>query len=316
MSVEKILEKISTIIVYLFPFITIIGLLSNLIAFVIFSRKKFKNTVFATYFRFLALFDTLSLLLPLNKYLELKLNIHIMDMSNLFCKLRIYLTYSIPPMSGYILVLISLDRWISISMPTKFLFRKKIIFQVGVTILMLMINLIFYSVTLASHLSRNISINTTNITTYRCYEYKKTVQIMSWLDLFNYSIVPFSLMIVFTSITLRTIFGSRKRIFSIQNNQLHKNNSNSSSRTKDIKFAITSVVLNIIFLVLNIPFCIFAIVFSHVIKFIDSEIDYFFYVFTLFFNYINFGTAFFINFVVNSIFRKEFLLLFRIKSHF
>ena len=215
-------------------------------------------------------------------------------------------------MSGYILVLISLDRLISISMPTRFLFRKKVNYQVAITILMFAFNLLFYSVTLASHLNQSKSENSTsNTTDYRCYEFKNTVQIMSWLDLFNYSIIPFSFMIMFTSLTLKSIFASRKRTFSMQNNQFHKFNSTSSSRAKDIKFAITSVTLNVIFLILNIPFCIFAIAFSHVIKLIDSDIDYFFYVLTLFFNYINFGTAFFINFAVNSIFRKEFLSLFR-----
>ncbi len=96
---DLVFDKSTSLIVYIYPLVSLIGLVGNIVAFQVFSRKKFANTVFATYFRFLTITDTISLLLPLNKFLELNMNIRVQEISMISCKLKTYLTYVIPTIS-------------------------------------------------------------------------------------------------------------------------------------------------------------------------------------------------------------------------
>jgi hypothetical protein len=110
----NLLNDISKGVVYTFPVITLYGLIANALAFVIFSRKKFHQTSFSTYYRCLIINDTFSLLLPINKFLESNLSINFFYISDLTCKLRVYYAYFMPPMSAWITVLIGVDRMLSI----------------------------------------------------------------------------------------------------------------------------------------------------------------------------------------------------------
>ena len=55
---------------YCYPVIVVVGTIGNILAYIIFSRKRFENTIFATYFRFLLIIDTIGLVyLALGKFL-------------------------------------------------------------------------------------------------------------------------------------------------------------------------------------------------------------------------------------------------------
>ena len=73
---------------------------------------------------------------------------------------------------------------------------------------------------------------------------------------------------------------------------------------KDIKFAITSITLNALFIVLNLPLNVFELM-----K-INSDLREYFYFVFFFGSCVNFYVLFF----SNSIFRKEVVCLFRIKN--
>ena len=55
-------EVIVKVLTYFYPLLVAFGLFGNFFAFIIFSRKKFKNTIFSTYFRFVVATDSLKLL--------------------------------------------------------------------------------------------------------------------------------------------------------------------------------------------------------------------------------------------------------------
>ena len=124
------LTSIKAIIVYSFPIITLIGLITNTITLAIFSRKRFQNTIFSTYFRFFIAFQSLNLILPINKILEFNFNIYFSRISNFTCKLRNFYGYFNLTCSAWLLVAISLDRYLCIAYPSRFLFRKKLLFQI------------------------------------------------------------------------------------------------------------------------------------------------------------------------------------------
>ncbi len=318
MNSINIYQQIKTIIVYSFFVIVIIGIIFNSLTFIIFSRKRFKQTVFYTYFRCLIISDTICLIMPINKVLEYNYNIYIEKMSTFLCKSRVYLPYSISPISGWILVIISLDRWIIITNLYKFELRKKFWFQILICFLIFVFNFAVYSPGLMFRLEKNTDLsNLTNQTNndFICSSsnYSKLIQ---WMDAFEGCIIPFSLMILFTCLTIMFIYLSRKKTASsssirMPNSNINNNNKQSTMKKRDVRFAIVSVILNVIFLMLNSPYT-FLNLFDDFIS--NQSISELSESIRLFFYYLNFSITFFINFYVNSTFRDEFLILIGKKS--
>ena len=299
---------IKTIIAYSFPFITLIGLITNSLSFVIFSRKRFQNTIFATYWRFFIVFQSLNLLvLPINKMLEFNFNIYFSRISTFCCKIRnVYPNYNILTFS-WILVFISFDRYLSISYPSKFLFRKKSMFQIKICICLIIFNLVYITPTWFYYLKET---NSTQII------FNQTTNIMRrcsspglWLEtfeLFQLNLIPFFFMIFFTLLTLKNLFNSRRKI----NQSTMISSSSSSSSTKQInndrKFAITSIAINFLFLILNFPFLFLLIINEYTKLFVNlNHILTFLQTVSIFFLYINFTSTFFIHYFANSMFKTE-----------
>ena len=138
------LKLIKTIIAYSFPLITLIGLITNSITFVIFSRKRFQNTIFSTYFRFFLVIQTLNLISPLNKLLEWNFDFYFSRISNFTCKLRFWFIYVNIAIAAWFQVIISIDRYLAICLPARFILRKKSIFQILASFIIIGFNFIMY----------------------------------------------------------------------------------------------------------------------------------------------------------------------------
>ncbi len=291
---------IRTIIVYSFPAITLIGIIANSLSFIIFSRKRFHNTIFSTYFRFFIVIQTINILFSINKMLEQNLFIYFGKISNFTCKLRHFFVFGNFSITGWFLVTISLDRYLSIAYPAKFLYRKKSTFQILVSICIISYNICVYIPFWFIHLQITQS-NATNQTEIKC---ESPFKWTSFLDLFQSTLIPFSLMILFTSITIKVVFNSRK-----------STSSNSNNKSKDMKFAISSIAINFLFLISNLP--VFILDISSRYSDLFTNLDSLFIVLhslSLFILYINMGSTFFINYFFNSMFKKEAIKLFMGKN--
>ena len=58
------------VFIVFYPIICILGVIGNLLAFLVFSRKKFESSSFSVYFRFLAVSDTVAVLYSINNFLK------------------------------------------------------------------------------------------------------------------------------------------------------------------------------------------------------------------------------------------------------
>jgi hypothetical protein len=285
---------LKTIIVYSYPVIALIGLAANCLSFLIFSRKKFKKTVFSIYYRFYLAFQILNLITPINKMLELNFAFHFTRISDFTCKIRHYYMNANYSISSTLLTVISIDRYLSICHSTKYFWRKNPTFQILTSCIVILFNFLFNSLSLVNNL-KEIKTNRTNETkiSFKCIPPGITYDLMKLLQ---HSLIPFCLMIIFTLLTLKTIFNSR-------------NNINSKRlQSKDVKFAIASIVNNLIFFLFQTPYTILTIIDDYVISFDSANLNdlkkllqAIFYSFA----YINLGLTFFINYFVNSMFRKE-----------
>lgn len=283
------------IVRFLIIFAIITGLIGNILQFRIYSKKSLKKYSFTFYFRITSIVDLFITLHLIKLYLDVQFNYRLYEQSNFLCKFVTYSIYAAGAISAWTLVAMSLDRLVTIVFPRKFLFLFKKNYQVIILVLIFALNGAYYS-----FLFVDLNILNANLT---IYENKSTIlrycnlnehMKMHWLDLANAAVVPFTLMIMINIIILRYIFKSRKKINICPNARLSR---------RDRKFSITSISLNLIFLLLNAPTNIYSIVHEyqkidvHLHKLLDTT-------FLLMF-YSNYALNFYLQILVNSILRNE-----------
>ena len=308
-----VLSIAKTIIVYSFPLITLIGLTTNLISFVIFSRKTFENTIFSTYFRFLLLFQTLNLFVPIDKMIELNFSLSFSQISNFTCKLRFVFAYFNYSNAAWFLAIISIDRYLSISFSNRFNFMKRSSVRLFISFFAIGFNSLYYSPTWLFYLKKtqlNLSANETVIR-YIC---KNPGIWFDFMDLFQSVLIPFFIMILFSSFTIKKVFNSRKLIAMnrsiLANSKENKSNKNKSS--KDVKFSVITIINVISFLLMNLPFAFISIIDDYTNLFENLiNLSKFLYSLAFLLIYLNLTSTFFVNYFVNSMFKKEVFDLFK-----
>ena len=122
--------------------------------------------------------------------------------------------------------------------------------------------------------------------------------------------IPFLFMLIFSSISIKTIFDSRSRLKANNKSQSNQQSSKKTTiKAKDVKFAFTSIALNVTFLLFVFPTNFLDIL----VYFISFDFDLA-YVISETFYHLNFAVVFFINLWFNSIFKNEFMKMVGIKS--
>ena len=292
-----------TIIVFMYLAITMTGLITNTLSFVVFSRKRFSNTIFSTYFRLYIIFQTLNLILPINQALELNFNIYFVKLSNFTCKFFTYLAFFNSSIPAWLLVLISIDRFISIAYPTKFLFKNTLKFQLITCLLMAILNICVYSPVLLFHLKKSEIFNYQTNRSELTYSCERIGFWFHLIDLFQSTIIPFTLMSLTSIFTVKKVFESRKLI---SNNNSNKNKSN------DLKFAIISITTNIVFLAYSVPYFVYTLIteFSSLLTNLDTDVILLIHSISYLCFFVHIIDVFFINILVNSLFKNELKILF------
>ena len=110
-------------------------------------------------------------------------------------------------------------------------------------------------------------------------------------------IIPFAIMITSSILTVRLLIKSRNSVERVGN--LGKDR-----KSRDRKYAISSVTFNILFLILKTPFMIYYTLFAFYFYY-----DVYYLNISLFLTALNSASVFFVHLVTNSIFRRDFLVL-------
>ena len=112
-------------------------------------------------------------------------------------------------------------------------------------------------------------------------------------------LIPFIVMLIISLLTIRLLYKSRKSIERVGNVA-------SERKTRDKKYAISSVTLNILFIVLKLPMMMFYMLF-----YFANYFDIYYYRIAVFLFFLNSSLSIFVHLVTNSLFRREFLVFFR-----
>ena len=300
MDLYEYKQLITKIILFTLPVILVLGSIGNFFSFIIFSRNEFRKTHYSLYFRVLAFTDTFTLLFIPAIFMRYYFGNDIKQTSYFMCKFFNYFLYWVPPISGWILVVVSFNITLSIIKLKTFLFIKKIKIQIAIVFILFVFNSIFYLPLPLYEIYQDYSNG--SIITHVCYELEQVV-ITYWMDLFNSTIVPFGFMLIFSTITLKRLIKSRSRVNVESTNKL---------KSRDVKFASVSVILNVFFFVLNLPICVYYLVANYVeLDELDSNL---FYIITLPAYYLNFSVVFYVNLFSNPLFRKELFVILRIEK--
>ena len=219
----------------------------------------------------------------------------------IFCKI----VYSIPiyfdDLSTHLLTLIAIDRMITIVYPRRFLIMKKRWFQSFIVAIVALI-------VLSRHIMIPLYINiveanqTNSSQTIRdCFVSDEILNIDIWITIVDFVVVNILVNNWLNIKTIRFIMESRRRV--------NGNATLNSLSSRDRKFAICSILLNLVCMVCKLPLFICLVIIgylnltyeeSNVIIKITGDISL-----------IHNGFSFFINMYVNSLFYDEFLRLFR-----
>ena len=151
----------------------------------------------------------------------------------------------------------------------------------------LMFNLIYYLPVVY-----NVTLIRTNETLICIYEYQYSQQLISYMDLANLLIFPSTLILIFSILLGIEVIKSRRRIldnFLKEENEFFFKN-----------LSLSSIVLNIIYLLLVTPISIYSLLPDY------TERNGF--VFTYYLFYLTYSINFYILFISNSLFRKESIL--------
>jgi hypothetical protein len=267
--------------------------LGNIAGIVIFSSKKLEKIGPIYILKYLLGSDAIYLLFLVFNYSAYTFNKDISKLSDIACKMYFYFNYALDPLSGMLLVYISIDRYVSIKYHTKRKFFRKHKTQFIYLLIIVLFNLCLYvPVLFYTELQQEA-----NNETY-CNWINPDIQSIALLvDTANRLILPFIAMLICDVLLIYTIYKSRR-------NMLTSNSRSNETLKKDIKFAVTSIFLNFVYILLNIPIILFFTLFS------NANIT--FYYFTFYIWYLCYAVNFYLILFSNNLVRKEFFSKFKL----
>jgi hypothetical protein len=216
--------------------------------------------------------------------------------SDILYKINLY--FHSVSQNSYLLVFISIEKFISIRYPNNKIIKKQI-FQTIIVIAIIICNLTAYHFIYYLNIFENQTTNASNEAFKQMNE--KTEKTIGFIVILYNAVLPFIIMIIFSILLIHTILKSRLRILRLTNQ--HDRN----RLKKDIQFAISSILMNFFYLIFYLPVCISLILRIYMLSELFINVFYLLAV-------LNCCDHFYILLFSNSVFRRRVLTLFRIKS--
>lgn len=286
------------------PTIILFGIFGNIMGLIILFTRKLTNLGPVHIYIFLLSLDLIYLFKILIDYIIYNsFQVDLSTLSRISCKMTFFVNYSLDVGSPMLLVYISIEKYISIRYPSKRIVLRRKGNQSAYFLLITIFNLFLYlpvyfnSDTLSFVYPNDATTNTTFVSnrTICTFVDSSFLAKLSYIDLLNRVLIPFVLMVTCSCLLIKTIFRSRRRVIqSFLDDEIR-------ARTfkRDLKFSISSILLNIIYLFLNLPRSLFTLFLT------QNQPGLFF---TIYFFYLSFAANFYLVLVSNSLFRKEFVL--------
>ena len=215
---------------------TSIGLIGNGLVIYIISRPKFRSIAMFRYLIVATLVDTINLSTMWPALYINELNIMSVELS---CKFFFYAIYVFYQFSPWLLVLSTLERYLSVKFQNRFKFRNEFKYQLLIMIIIFLMTVILdFPVFYYYSLHHN--------STYCHVDYSIGI----YIDVFNSlvaAIIPFFVMILLNGLIVHLLITQKQK--------LHR-----KEFKKEIQYFKTMLAVSSYFLLCNLPFCILIVI--------------------------------------------------------
>ena len=277
--------------------IGVIGIIGNMLTFMIFLQRPLRTHSYAFYFWIMSWTDSIMLVHSFRHWLRIVLNIDVDLISPFFCRFNEYQPYLFGSMCVWLRMLIIFDRLIRVVYPAYFRIVRRKWFQFIAVFLVFI-----FSALISIILPLNYRLQTTqNSTNLICY-LPPDIQGLNFIICFVNLTINGILIAVFNLKLLSYIYSSRKRL---RNKLVYKSG---KLVLKDRTFAISSIGISLTSFFLQISFSTSAFVAFSLN--LNRDLMQLVFVSSLTLTICNYAYVFFINILTNSIFYKTFLGLF------
>jgi len=256
---------------YFLPlFIFLLGWLGNIFGLKVLSNKALKKIGPKLVYQYLFISDSIFSLYFITTILQLVYHLDVSILSIIICKLLNYISSGFSALSPFLVVYISIDRYVSIEYSARRFFLRKSKTQ----------HIFFWlTFSLSCYLDSNVS----------------TI-LVSYMDLAIRVILPFTMMSVLTGLLIKSVFESRNRI--VENFLAEQN----KTFYKEIRLSFTSILVNLLYIITQLPA---SIAYYYPQYFSKNAFNATIYIF-----YLNYASNFYILLSTNSLFREKFFKLF------
>lgn len=292
-------ETISQIYRIIFPIIFVIGLIGNMLSSLLFSTTELSQTSCGIYFLLLAISDSIALIGGLHHCLTIGYHISIPYAS--YCRARNFLVYASTDLVSWMIVAISVDRYLRVKFPIRArLFCTQKLSEVVACILT------FVFILKNVHLATTYIGDFTHDALDTCDpnpsypEYVKFIgNIWPWIDLTTFVLLPF-------------IIVTYCNIFII--NDLYKRHAKLGYRVLDRSLIRLLLISSISLIICNFPISITVVIYpyitsDHVKKEYYDEVGFIFDLLRIP-SYASFALNFYLYYYSSSLFRQQATILF------
>ena len=274
-----------------------IGLIGNLMTITIFLRKTFRNNSISTYCIALAIVELLNSTRFISDIYSLAYNVTLPDLSESLCKFFFSIAVFLSGYQPWIMVAFSVDKLLCMRTNTISILKKKW-FQWSIVA-----GIILFHTALYMYIPILIKRGQIFPGYFMCD--LATIGFFAThflINLLETSFIPFLIMAITSIMTTRMLIKSRNAV--MKAGQVSK-----ERKSRDTKYAITSLSFNVLFITLKLPSSVFFIMYAFY-----SYFDLYFYKIAVSTFFLNSSLGFFIHLVTNSIFRREFLIIFGLEK--
>ncbi len=305
---EDDLERISQYLyMIIYPLIFLIGIVGNLFSSVLFSITKLNRTSCGVYFLFLALFDSLALIGGLHHCLTIGYHV---DVPNaIYCRARDFIFYASMDMASWMIVAISVDRYLKVKFPIKariYATRKLAIIISCIIIVVFIMKNVHLATVFIGDFSENAADNCDPNPAYPTYV-SFFNKVLPWIDLATFAVLPFTIVSICNALIIHDHYKRRVKV---------------RKRHLDRQLITLLLVSSISLIICNLPIAILAVIYPYISTSYETNDTYDEVAFTFDLlrlpSYVSLALNFYFYYYTSSLFRQQAILLlkriFRIKS--
>ena len=286
----------------------IFGLIGNVLAFLVFSRKAFAKSSINIYCRALAISDCFMIAYTVFTVGSQYVTTYSVNKYTIACKIMYFFITTLSPISGWILVAFLIDQAICVTNTQRFKFTKTRNFQIGLIAFLTVFHIGAYiGVPILIEVKYvRVVMYGFNVTAQTCaLSNIPNIRIFLLIYLIESNFVPFAIMVLTTIYIIVKLRESDRRLSSFSSQSVISLKTVSrSKKTKQKKYAMNSIALSFLFITLTSP-----LVFELIFPSGDFVYDTFTYRICTIFFYMNYCSHFFTHLIVNSVFRRELLMM-------